>query len=105
MQLRCCLPTEHLLADGSVPRQDFEGKENLAARRMDRKRRKQPSKGMRQAGMITEHADIRLLASHQDLPRERDQARGGAVRIGLEIGQRPHRLVVEVEPARLDESL
>ncbi len=55
--------------------------------------------------MMGQHADIRLLAASEDLRRERDHARGGAVRIGLEIGQGPHRLVVEVEPARLDESL
>ena len=47
MQLRCRLPTEHLLAGSSVPRQDFERNENLAARGMDWKYREQPHKRMR----------------------------------------------------------
>jgi hypothetical protein len=46
MQLRCCLPTEHLLAGGSVPRQDFERNEDLAARGMNWKRREQSDKCM-----------------------------------------------------------
>src|SRR5262249_55037619 len=47
-------------------------------------------------------ADIRLAAGREDLRRERDEARGRTIRIGFEIGERRHRLVVEIEPARPD---
>jgi hypothetical protein len=72
---------------------------------MDRKRREQPGKRMGEAGVVAQRADIRLAAGRENLRRKRDKARGGAVGIGFEIGKRRHRLVVEIEPARLDERL
>src|SRR5262249_29358591 len=72
---------------------------------LDRKRREQPGKRMGKAGVTAQRADIRLATGSEDLRRERDEARGGAVRVDFEIGKRRHRLVVEIEPARIDERL
>ena len=103
-QLRCRRAALDVQPVG-VPRQHFERDEELAARSMDRKRREQPGKRMGKAGVVAQRADIRLAAGREDLRRERDEARGGAVGIGFEIGKRRHRFVVEIEPARLDERL
>src|SRR5262249_4528644 len=73
---------------GSVPCQDFKRDIELAARGMDRKRGEQPGKRMSKAGVMAQRADIRLAARSEDLRRERDEARGGAVRVGFEIGKR-----------------
>src|SRR6516165_6239617 len=104
-QLRCRRRALGLLPVGSVPRQDFKRDIELAARGMDRKRREQPGKRMGKAGVMAQRADIRLAAGSEDLRREHDEARGGAVRVGFEVAKRRHRLVVEIEPARIDERL
>ncbi len=104
-QLRCRRAALDVQPVRAVPRQHFERDEELAARSMDRKRREQPGERMGKAGVVAQRADIRLAAGREDLRRERDEARGGAVGIGFEIGKRGHRFVVEIEPARLDERL
>jgi len=104
-QLRCRRAALDVQPVGAVPRQHFERDEELAARAMDRKRREQSGKRMGKTGVVAQRADIRLAAGSENLRRERDEARGGAVSIGFEIGKRRHRFVVEIEPARLDQRL
>src|SRR5215831_5101220 len=104
-QLRCRRRALGVLPVGSMPRQDAKREIELAALEMDRKRREEPGKRMGKADVKAQCADIRLPADNEDLRRERDEARGSAVRVGFEIGKRRHRLVVEIESARIDERL
>src|SRR4029450_8704823 len=99
MQLRCRLPTEHLLAGSPVPRQDFERNENLAAPGMDWKRREQSDKCMGKAGMMGQR--LGLGVAGEDPRGERDEARGSAFPISFKVRKSLHRLVVEGEPRTL----
>src|SRR5262249_12939067 len=100
-QLRWCRRALGVLPVASGPRQDLKRNIKLAARGMGWKRREQSGKRMGKSGVMAQRADIRLAAGSENLRRERDEARGGAVGIGFEIGKRRHRFVVEIEPARL----
>ena len=75
----------------------------LPARRMDRQRPQQPGDRIGHAGMARERADAGIAAVHQDARRKLDQRRRGPRRVAFEIGQRRHRIVVEIERPRIDQ--
>ena len=87
----------------TVALKDFERNEQLAARGMSRKCLQQSGNGIGAPGMTGEVADLGLAALGENPRRQEDEVRGCPVRVGLKIGERSHRLVVEIESARTDQ--
>ena len=57
-----------------------------------------------QAGVMAERVDIGAPVAAQNLRGKGNEARGCSVGIRFEVGERRHRLVVEIESARRDRS-
>ena len=85
--------------------EDFERHEELAAPGVDRKGLEKPRHRRAETGMMDERADVRLAAGIENPRRQRDQVRGHAAGVAFEIGERRHRIVVEIEPARRDQRI
>ena len=82
-----------------MARQHFDRHIELTPGGMKRKGAQQPCNRVGDAGRSRDFVGI----CAQNLGRQRNQCRGRLDRIGVEIGERRHRIVVEIEQARLDE--
>ena len=104
-QLRRRPPRHDVLAIGPVPVEQFDRHEKLAARGVERKRLEQAGNGVGTGGMMAEGVETGPVVATQNLDGKGDEVSGRAVGIRFEVGESRHRLVVEVESARLDDRL
>src|SRR5687767_142298 len=72
---------------------------------MNWKRLEQPRNSMGKSDMAGDNAHVRLAAATENVRGQPDQVRGGRCDILFELGERPHRIVVTVEPAALDKPI
>ena len=96
-------PGDDVLARDAVALEDLHRQEHLAAPGMPRQGAQQPGEGVGDAGMAGGVGGAGVAAVVEDQAREADHGRGGLAGIALEIGERRHRVVVEVEGAGVDE--
>ena len=84
--------------------QNFERHIELPAAGMDRKCSQQPRGRLRHAGMKRERIELRGTSAKDNLGSERDEIGRRSIRVGFELGERAHRLVIKIEPASIYES-
>ena len=82
--------------------QQFKRQEELTARGMEGKRLEQSGNGMSKSGVTAERVDIGLPGAVQNFRGKGNEAGGCSLGISFEIGERHHRLVVEIKSARRD---
>jgi len=93
---------EHVLPARAMTFQQLQRDVKLAAAGVDRNCVKQPCKGLRNPGVMRKHSCVRVASRLQNLRAKGDKIAGCRIRIQFESRDCLHRLVVEVEPARLD---
>ena len=91
---------ENILLADLMPIEKLDGHVELAPRRREEERRAAGRDGVRDAGRAG-----RDLRSHtgKDLRRQSKHHRRSALGVCFEVGDSPHRLVVEIEAGRFDE--
>ena len=93
------VPGKNVLGVDPVARQHFDRHIELTPGGMKRKGAQQPGDRGGDAGRSSRYSSA---SRAENLGRQRDQCRGRLDRIGVEIGERRHRIVVEIERARID---
>ncbi len=81
--------------------EQFERNEQLATGDVNGERLEQSGNRVGDAGVARERRDA-FSGSPEDARRQRDQAAGYTFAIAFQLGQRPHRFIVEIEAARID---
>ena len=90
---------------GSMAFEQFKRHEELTAGGMEGKCLEQPRDGLGAPGVMAERVDVGSAVAVQNLRGKGNEAGGCTVRIYLKVGERRHRLVVEIESARRDRRL